>query len=226
MFRSSLKTVKKKMPKIKISLVEDNANFSASLKDLIKTSEQMVFHAHYDCAEACLESLQKGGLDETDVLLLDLNLPGRGGLSLVPVLQNRLPEMRILVLTQDSDYHTALEAIRLGVSGYLLKDARVADIRRGIMETMDGGCLIDPQLSKLILHALDREHDSDDDESLSKREEEVLKLMSMGYVKKEVAAQLGLSERTVAYYTERIYKKLQVPNITAAVASAIRKGLI
>ncbi|WP_018969240.1 response regulator [Rubritalea marina] len=211
---------------IQITIVEDNLNYIQSLRDLISMSPKLECLSIHENAESCLEALQQGALVSTDIFLLDLKLPNMGGLSLVPVIRNELPDAKILVLTQESDYQTALEAIRLGVSGYLLKEAHIADIRRGIQETIDGGCLIDPQLSKLILDTLDGDADPDPEGALSKRESEVLKLMSMGYVKKEVAHQLGLSERTVAYYTERIYQKLQVPNITAAVASAIRKNLI
>ena len=90
---------------------------------------------------------------EADIILLDLKLPDQGGLSLVPVLRERVPNAGIVVLTQNDDYRTVLEAIQLGVVGYVLKDTPVADLRRVIREVHDGGSVIDPQLSRLVLKA-------------------------------------------------------------------------
>ncbi len=92
-----------------------------------------------------------------------------------------------------------------------------------------GGCVIDSRLSHDVLKTLgtgDNTASNDDASPLSRRERQVLALMAMGYVKKEVADELGISYRAIALYTANIYQKLQVPNITAAVATAIRKGLI
>lgn len=187
-------------------------------------NEDMECAGCYGSAESCMDAL----LDQppkADLLLLDLHLPGKGGLVLVPFLRDRCPEMKVLVLTQNDDYHTTLEAIRLGVAGYVLKNAALDDIERAIREVHEGGCVIDPQLSRLVLTALDS-HDPAKDSPLSHRECQVLELLAMGYVKKEIAAQLGLSYHTIAEYTDNIFKKLQSPNTAAAVATAIRKGLI
>jgi DNA-binding NarL/FixJ family response regulator len=143
----------------------------------------------------------------------------------VPLLRERVPKAGVVVLTQNDDYRTVLEAIQLGVVGYVLKDTPVADLRRVIREVHDGGSVIDPQLSRLVLEAF-RDGESTEASPLSERERQVLELMAMGYVKKEVAKELGISYGAVALYTSNIYEKLQVPNVAAAVAAAIRKGMI
>jgi DNA-binding NarL/FixJ family response regulator len=84
--------------------------------------------------------------------------------------------------------------------------------------------VIDPVLSKFVLKALTQPNQIEN--PLSKREMEVLNALSLGFVKKEVAKQLGISYSAVALYTENIYKKLQVQNVAAAIATAIRKGLL
>ncbi len=135
-------------------------------------------------------------------------------------------EARQLVrLVKADDYRTVLEAIQLGVVGYILKDTPIAELRRAIFEVHEGGSIIDPQLSRLVLKAFN-EKDAGVESPLSERERQVLELLAMGYVKKEVADGLGISYSAVALYTANIYEKLQVPNIAAAVAAAIRKGLI
>lgn len=210
---------------IRIMIVEDNQAFTESLKNMIKLSSNSTCVATFDNAEDCLSAFESNHAPEADIILLDLQLPGKNGMSLIPVLHQQAPKLRIIVLTQNDDYHTALEAIRIGVSGYLVKDLPIADIRSAISEIHNGGSVIDPVLSQAVLTVLNSKNFIDNN-PLSPQERKVLELMAMGYVKKEVADSLELSYSAVALYTQNIYKKLQAPNITAAVASAIRKGLI
>jgi DNA-binding NarL/FixJ family response regulator len=211
---------------IKILIIEDNPQYTQSLQTMISVSEQMEFIASYDSAEAYLESLSENSTEVVDIVLLDLNLPGKSGLQLIPMIRKEMPDSNILVLTQNSDYHTTIEAIRLGVAGYLLKDSPIASIRESIRELHQGHSIIDPQLSRIVLQALTGNSELDDENILTKREQQVLELLALGYVKKEVADRMEVSYRTVAQYTENIYKKLQVVNVAAAVAAAIRKGMI
>lgn len=211
---------------LRILIIEDNRQYTNSLIHMIQLSDRMEFAASYLSAEAYLEALDKDVGKGIDIVLLDLQLPGKSGLQLIPVLRKEIPESNILVLTNNEDYRTTLEAIRLGVSGYLLKDAPISSIREAIIEINEGGSVIDPQLSRIVLKALSGSTESEEEELLTERERQVLELMAMGYVKKEVAERMGVSYRTVAQYTESIYKKLQVANIAAAVAAAIRKGMI
>jgi DNA-binding NarL/FixJ family response regulator len=207
-----------------VLVVEDNKSFTTSLKRMLEFNADMHFAGSFSSAEALLDASRQAPLT-ADIVLLDLHLPGKSGLTLVPFLQEQCPQTNILILTQNDDYHTTLEAIRLGVSGYVLKNAALDDIERAIREVHEGGCVIDPQLSRLVLDALDSRNPAADS-PLSKRECQVLELLAMGFVKKEIADRLGLSYHTVAEYTQNIFKKLQVPNIAAAIATAIRKGLI
>ena len=211
---------------IKILIIEDNPQYTQSLQTMISVSEQMEFAASYNSAESFLESLSKNTAEVVDIVLLDLNLPGKSGIQLIPIIRKEMPEANILVLTQNNNYHTTIEAIRLGVAGYLLKDSPIASIRESIRELHQGHSIIDPQLSKIVLKTLSGNTDLDDENILTKRELQVLELLAMGYVKKEVADRMDVSYRTVSQYTENIYKKLQVPNVAAAVAAAIRKGMI
>ena len=210
---------------INIVIIEDNKAFAASLKKMIELSEHMDCEQIYGSAETCLDAINDKTFPEANIILLDLNLPSKNGLTLVPLLRQNLPETDIIILTSNDSYLTTVEAIRLGVSGYILKDSSISEIRSAIEEVHQGGSVIDPQLSRLVLNALSSENFNEEN-PLSKRECEVLELLAMGFVKKEVAHRMDISYRTVAQYTESIYKKLQVPNIAAAVATAIRKGLI
>ncbi len=211
-------------PPIRIVIIEDNKAYARSLETLLEFNERAEHLATFANAEICLsefESLEKSA----DIVLLDLNLPGKNGLSLIPFFKAQNPSPKILVLTQNDNYQTTLEALRLGVSGYILKDAEIQEIEYAIQEVFEGGCVIDPKLSRLVLNALENTSASAQN-PLSDRERQVLELHALGYVKKEIAEQLDLSYHTVVEYTQNIYKKLNVPNIAAAIATAIRKGLI
>jgi DNA-binding NarL/FixJ family response regulator len=210
---------------IKIAVVEDNTSYARSIQEIIRGSEEMECIGMYYNAEDCSQAFQSSSPPDVDVILLDLKLPGKSGLTLIPILRKAAPDAGILVLTNNDDYRTVLEAIQLGVVGYILKDTPVADLRRSIHEVHEGGSVIDPQLSRLVLKTF-RDDGNEEDNPLSQRERQVLELMAMGYVKKEVADELGLSYSAVALYTSNIYEKLQVPNVAAAVGAAIRKGLI
>ncbi len=211
---------------IKILIIEDNKPYTQSLQRMIEMSERLEHIDSFPNAADFIDRLGDNAFDEVDVVLLDLHMPGKSGFQLIPILRKEMPDSNILILTQNDDYHATLEAIRMGVSGYILKDSGIAAIRSAIIEVHEGGSVIDSQLSRIVLKTLSSGDESDEDNVLSSRERQVLELLAAGYVKKEVADRLELSYRTIAQYTESIYKKLQVPNIAAAVAAAIRKGLI
>lgn len=212
-------------PPIQIAVVEDNAAYARSIQEIIASSEGMKFSCVYHSAEDCMQAFQAAKPPKADVLLLDLKLPGKSGMSLIPFLRKTTPQTRILVLTSNDDYRTTLETIQLGVVGYVLKDTPVAALRQAILDVHEGGTVIDPQLSRLVLKAF-QDKGSGEDNPLSNRERQVLELMALGYAKKDVATELGISYSAVALYTANIYEKLQVPNIAAAVSTAIRKKLI
>lgn len=209
---------------ISISLVEDNANYLAFLKEFIQMNSEFELKYNFVSAEDFLIQVETC-CQATDILLLDLNLPGQNGLNIIPNIKAIKPSLQIIVLTSNDDYLKTLEAIKLGISGYLLKDSPLDDIKRAIVDVYEGGCVIDPKLSRLVLNTLSNPED-DKDNPLSQREVQVLELLAQGKVKKEVAKELDLSYRAIALYTENIYKKLQVSNVAAAVATAIRKGFI
>lgn len=210
---------------VRIVIVEDNASYARSLQEIIAVSEGMECIGWHATLGSCRRAYEQDTPPEADIILLDLKLPDGSGLSLVPFLKQCAPDTSIVVLTSKDNYRTVLEAIKLGVVGYVLKNTPVAELRRIIREVYDGGSVIDPQLSRFVLRAFQDELVIGPD-PLSEREREVLELMAQGHVKKEVADKLGISYSAVALYTSNIYEKLQVPNVAAAVATAIRRGLI
>ena len=210
---------------ITLAIVEDNASFRKSLLKIIKLADDMTCLGSFPSAEPYLKALKASMLERPDILLLDLNLPGEYGLKMLPLLKETSPETDVIILTQDSDFRTALEALHLDASGYLIKGASVEEIRKVIRAIAEGGTYIDAQLSRVVLSVLCG-HDVADKNPLSPREIQILKLLAQGFAQKEVATQLELSYHTVCFHIRGVFKKLDVPNLTAAVAKATRQGLI
>ena len=159
--------------------------------------------------------------------MLDINLPGLSGLDALPRLKQLLPSTDIIMLTQHDDYTNVLTALQRGAAGYIIKDGTINDIHQAIVEVHGGAAVIDPRLSRIVLTTLVGNR-SDPEESfhLSMREAEVLGALADGLTKKEIAYNLNISYHTVDQYVRNIYEKLKVPNIAAAIATGIRKGLI
>ncbi len=210
---------------ITLAIVEDNASYRKSLLKIIKLADDMTCLGSYPATEPYLKALNDSKIERPDILLLDLNLPGEYGLKMLPLLKETAPETDVIILTQDSDFRTVLEALHLDASGYLLKGASVTQIREVIRSIAEGGTYIDAQLSRVVLSVLCG-HDVEENNPLSPRETQILKLLAQGFAQKEVAAQLDLSYHTVCFHIRGAFKKLDVPNLTAAVAKATRQGLI
>ncbi len=139
-----------------------------------------------------------GGWDQPDVILLDLGLPGMGGLESIPLLKAAVPDARIIVLTQSDREADVLNAIAHGASGYLLKSSRVKNITDGIRIVVAGGATIDARVAKFMLDTLKSKLSVEEVENiLTPREIEVISLRAEGLVKKEIAGKLGIRETTV-----------------------------
>ena len=213
------------MNPISIMIVEDNRAFRDYLKNVISTNDDYKLSGSFSSGEDFCAHLKTEPEQSVDLILLDLNLKGKHGLSFVPLIRTLLSDARIIVVTSDSSYLTALEAIKLGVSGYILKDSSVSDIRKSIQEVYDGGCIIDPKLASMVLDALTASK-AQIKSPLSNRELEVLTLLASGFIKKEIADTLGISYAAVNLYSKNLYAKMKVNNVAEAVAKGIRQGLI
>jgi len=173
-----------------------------------------------------LQAVQLAQKTRPDVVLLDLSMPGQDGLTTIPILKEMLPETRILVLTGFDASHDAYQAIKTGALGYLLKDATRAQLLQAIRDVANGQASIQPAIAMKVIHEID--HPSQvmyTVDPLTKREMETLKLISQGYTNEEIAAIMGVHERTVAKYVTAILRKLQLANRTQAALYAIREGL-
>lgn len=219
-----------------IWVIEDHTWLRESIREAIETARCGSVECFPGC-EPALARLQRAGLRPT-VVLLDLGLPGMSGLEGLRAIKQRSPETQVIVFTVMDTSASVFEAIRGGASGYLLKSEPLSRIVTAIQEVTRGGAPMTAEVARRVLDYFTRhapggspdgsvgQEPDDDSLDLSPRERDVLRLLASGLAKKEVATRLDLSFHTIDNYVRRIYSKLHVNSIGAAVARALRKGEI
>jgi len=209
---------------IRLILIEDHADFRESVSMVLEQ------RGGYDCVgsfstmEDALEGL-RGGLT-ADLVLSDLGLPGMSGIAGIRKIRAILPDARVLVLTAFTDKAKVFAALEAGAHGYLVKAGSAARLLETLEEVLAGGTPLDPKIAGMILQTFRQLSPIPEAEELSPREREVLQLSAKGLTRKEIAADLALSEHSVTEYIKRSFDKLHVRSLPAAVSEAIRRGFL
>ena len=159
-----------------------------------------------------------------DVLLLDLELPGMGGVQAMPDLLSASPGTRILVFTAYDTDERVFGAIRAGAMGYLLKGAAAAEIARGVRSVALGESYLEPRVAAKLLAEVSAPRRFAG--MLTEREQSVLRLVAAGQSNKQIARALSITERTVKFHVTSIFRKLEADNRAQAVAIATQRGIL
>ena len=211
---------------IRIMVVEDNIDYRTVIALAIDDATDMELTGLFGTTEIALRTLEMTNeSDQPDILLLDLRLPGMSGLDALPLIHAASPATRIIILSQSDAPNDIVRAISSGVSGYLLKSARLKEITDSIRTVSQGGGSLDKNVAKFILEKMTTKELFHID-VLTERENEILVMLSEGFVKKEIATQLGIGYSTVDTHVSHIYKKLGVSNAPAAVSKAYQSGIL
>jgi len=216
--------------KTTILVIEDNKFFREAISQELEESENFELIGNFGMVPAAIQAINAGLSPK--VILLDLGLPGVTGLEAIPQLKVLLPEVLVVILTQFSDRHRVFQAISAGANGYLLKNTDPDKLIQELEDVVQGGAPLNPQIAQMIMTAFSKvipknpKLASDENISLSNREQEVLEKLYQGLMRKEIALELELSPATINMYVRNIYKKLQVNNVTTAIQEAIQKGLL
>lgn len=164
-----------------------------------------------------------------DLLVVDLMMPGLGGLDVIDQVRQRAPRTRSIVLSMHADEAYVLAALRNGAAAYVLKNAGVEDLLRAIRAVLAGQIYLSPQLSERALQAyVDRARTATGDsyDALTPREREVLHLVAEGNTSAEIAERLSISPRTAEIHRTNLMRKLDLHSQTELVRYAIKRGLI
>ena len=161
---------------------------------------------------------------QPDVVLLDLEMPDLDGVAAIPQLLALRPGLGILVFTAYDTDERVLGAVRAGARGYLLKGASAEEIARGIRSVNAGGSYLEPRVTSKLIAEVSSPRRSG--LVLSAREKEVLRLVADGLPTKQISASLSITERTVKFHVNSIFRKLGADNRAQAVALAAQRGLL
>lgn len=161
-----------------------------------------------------------------DALVLEVNLPGRGGLDLLAEVKRRWPAMPVLVLSAYPEADFGLRCLQLGADGYVEKASRSAEIAAAVRKVLSGGKYVGAALAEQLASAARRSIGTAPHHLLSARELQVLKLVAAGRTLKEISAELQLGERTIATYRGRLREKLGVGSNVDITRYALRHGLV
>lgn len=166
---------------------------------------------------------------EPDLILMDIAMPGLGGIEATLEIRKRVPGAKIVVLSQYSDPEYVRRFVKAGVSGYVLKNAAGAELVAAVRAALRGGLVLDPEIAREALTERGTPGDTgvpDAYDTLTDREKQVLKLVAEGHSNKEVAEMLGISVKTAMSHREHVMTKLGVHNRTELIRFAIRAGVI
>ncbi len=210
---------------INVWILEDHEVFAKQIRRLISDEDDMMCPHHFTTAADLYEKL-KFTSESPDLLLLDIGLPRRDGIEVLGDLRRIMPDLKVLILTSFDDREKVYRAICSGASGYLLKTADPEEILAGIRDVIHGASALSSPIAKMILEGFSRYGPIEHIEPLTTREEDVLRYLVKGLIKKEIAEQLAISQHTVDMHLRSVYRKLHVRSQTEAVSKALRRGIV
>ena len=210
--------------KIEIIIADDHMMIREGLKQLLELDGTMKVIAEANDGEECLNLLNKK--IHPDILLLDINMPKKNGIEVLEYIkQNKIP-VKVLILTVHNEVEYLLKAVDIGIDGYLLKDSSYDELKEAIDVIISGNTYIQPSLLPALNESMeDYALDKEKIEWLTKRELDVLRLISKGCSNKKISDELTISERTVKTHISHIFRKIDVEDRTQAAVFAIRNKI-
>ena len=209
------------MDEITVAIVEDDQGIRETLVRLLAEARGFRCLGAFSTGEEALQRLPKMA---PEVVLVDINLPKMSGIDLVAALKASDTAMHFLVLTVYEDSAKIFQALAAGASGYLLKRVPPAKLLEAIKEVRGGGSPMSSSIARQVVQSFHRMGEAKkESENLSPREQEILQLLTDGFLYKEIAEKLNIGRETVRTYIRRIYEKLHVRTRTEAVVKHLRQ---
>jgi len=207
---------------IRILIADDHLIVREGLRLILETADDFALVGE---AGDGAEALRLAAELQPDVVVMDLRMPGMDGLTAIERLRVEQPRVAVVILTTYNEDDLMSRGLRAGARGYLLKDTGREALFNTIRAAARGETLLRPEvLAKVLSHKEPASVRSDEPLSLTDREREVLQAVARGERSKEIAAQLGVTERTVKAHLTAIYNKLGVDSRAAAIAAAAQRG--
>lgn len=212
-----------KFAEMKIVIFEDNRKFRESLEFLIVTSTDMELVGSFEDTNRLLSRIEAL---QPDVVLMDINIPGKNGIEAVKEIKDKFPEVQVCMQTVFEDQDKIFASLCAGASGYILKNTSSEKILQAIRDVAEGGSFFTPSVAKKVLHSFQQQPERAEYIQLTEKEKEVLKYLVEGLSYKMIAEKVFLSFHTVHTHLRHIYEKLHVNSKSEAVAKAIKNKLV
>jgi two-component system nitrate/nitrite response regulator NarL len=216
---------KKATNRIRLMLVDDHPIVREGIKSAFRMKKSITIVGEAASGE---EAVRKAALLKPDVILMDINMPGMGGLEAARRIGKSLPEARILALTMHENREYIIEMNRLGAKGYVFKDSPPSELVKAIETVYHGDFFFSPRASDQLLRAFLRDESVATPKAsvrLTKREREILILIVDGMKNLQIATRLGVTERTIETYRHRLMQKLNVRSVAGLIKFAISEGI-
>jgi DNA-binding NarL/FixJ family response regulator len=213
------------MTPVRVLLADDHVLVRAGIRALLEDLEGVTVVGEAGNGNEVLELARK---HRPDVVLLDISMPGLGGLEASAQLKQEFPEVRVLMLSMHANEEYVLQALRAGAAGYMLKDSATAELELALVAVMQGGTYLSPPISKQMVEGYVQRVGAEQPvaDNLTPRQRQVLQLIAGGHSTKEIAYHLELSVKTVETHRAQLMERLQIRDIAGLVKYAIRNGLV
>jgi len=213
--------------RIRVLIADDHGLMRAGVKALLAATDDIEVVGEAEDGDEAIREVRRL---LPDVVLMDVAMPGLGGLEATLVIRKEKPEVKVLVLTQYDDREYVSRFLKAGVSGYVLKKAAAGELVAAIRAVFRGGLVLDPEIAREAVREPGRQTSAetveDPYETLTDREKQVLKLVAEGSSNKEIAETLGISVKTAMAHREHLMEKLDVHSRTELIKFALRRGVI
>ena len=208
---------------IRVVVVDDHAVVRSGIKLLLDSHEDIEVVAEAGNAKDAIFRVRE---QTPDVILLDLVMPGEGGIEVLPKLLKEAPDAKVLVLSMEDDPSYVREAFAAGASGYVLKEAADEEVVAAIRDIASGGSYVHPTLGARMVAADAADRAAAEADPLSDREREILRLLALGHTNQEIAKMLFISVRTAETHRAHIMQKLRLTTRAELVRHALAQGLL
>jgi DNA-binding NarL/FixJ family response regulator len=208
---------------IRILIADDHALVRAGLKQFLLEERRDIQISEAASGLQTLDMLRGGNFD---LLILDINMPDRGGLDILKHVKSGYPDTRVLVLSGYPERQYAVNVLKAGASGYLSKDGAPGELLKAVSQVLAGKRYVSPSLAELLVNELDVDHDKPLHTELSEREFQIFCKLAAGQSVSEIANELSLSVKTVSTYRTRTLEKMHFRSNADITSYAVRNGLV
>jgi two-component system, NarL family, response regulator NreC len=208
---------------IRVLIVDDHAVVRSGLRKVLESeSDVEVVGEAGDAKDAVFETRAQ----QPDVILMDVVLPGKSGIDATPDVLHDAPDAKVLILSMQDDPNYVRQAFAAGAAGYILKEAADTDVVAAVREVASGGRYVHPSLGARLVAAEAEERKRAEEDPLSERERDVLRLLALGHTNQEISDKLYISVRTAETHRAHIMQKLRLSTRAELVRYALEQGLL